>query len=105
MTIKTLKVEVTVEKETYEMGAFCKELMIDVANAKYDDGELTADEYIAIGMKAITSAKTAVEGITNVADAEGVEYIDVAMGAIIPMTEAAKEVITIVKQKPVATEE
>ena len=98
MSIVTKKIEVVVEKESHEMGEFVKKLLVQTAESKLNDGEFTADEIMAIGMTAVTSAKVAVDGITNVADAEGVEFLDVAMGITIPTTEAVKEIVLMKKK-------
>ena len=96
--IKTKVIEVIVEKESHEMGTFVKKLLVQVAEAKLNDGEFSTAEIMAIGMTAVTSATTAVEGITDITKAEGAEYIDVTLGVMIPTTEAVKEIIAMKKK-------
>lgn len=95
--IESKVIEVSVEKESYELGEFVGGLLVKTAECKFNDGEITAAEYAEIGMQAVMSATNAIEGITKIADAEGIEYVDVAMGITLPVIDSTKKILQLKK--------
>lgn len=95
--IEKKKIEVEVEKESHELGEFVSGLLITTAECKFNDGEITSDEYAKIGMQAVMSAQNALEGITKIGDAEGAEFVDVTFGLVLPLANASKKVLQLKK--------
>lgn len=95
--IEKIEMAVEVEKESKELGDFVGGLLKKTAECKYDDGEISTAEYAEIGMAAVMSAQNALEGLSKIGDAEGVEYVDVAFGLILPLKESLKEVLALKK--------